>query len=183
MSYAPLIRTRPSGVSIVEVLIMAVILGACALGLGQAMMGSMHQTRMADEMRAASFAARAKLESVLSGSIAQIEATYGPSEDEQSFVVQLSESPVVILPGVGLAGEKAGEVILLNDESLTMADVGRDLDGVGGADGVSMAPWPMDIDANPSGSGGTKRRIVVGVVIRWITFAGHEQRYELWSVR
>jgi len=179
----PSIRTRTSGISIVEVLIMAVILGACALGLGQAMMGSMHQTRLADEMRAASFAARAKLEAVLAGTIAEIETTYGPARPQQAFEVRLSEEPIVILPGVGVAGDKAGEVVLLNDESLGMADVGRDLDGSGGADGVSMAPWPMDIDGNPMGSGGTKKRIVVGVLIRWITFAGHEQRYELWSVR
>lgn len=181
MTPTPTIRTRTSGLSIIEVLIMAVILGICALGLGQAMMGAMNQTRMADEMRAASFAARSKLEMVLSQSIQDIENNYAPGKGSQTFQVLLSENPKLILPG--LLDDNAGEVVLLDQENLLTSQVGRDLDGKNGPDGVTMAPCPMDLDGNPAGSGGTRKRIVVGIVVRWITFAGLEQRYELWSVR
>lgn len=177
MTPTPPFRTRASGVSLLEVLIMAVILGICAMALGQAMMGSMHQTRMADEMRAASFAARKQLEDMLGKDINVIESLHGTT-----FPVQLSSAPVLMLPGPG--DVDAGEIIVFNNEEQKASKVGRDLDGVNGPDGVTLAPWPIDLNSDGVVDKNLKtNRIVVGVVVRWITFAGLEQRYELWSVR
>jgi len=196
MMPTPSIRTRAAGVSLLEVLIMAVILGVCALALGQAMMGAMHQTRMADEMRAASFSARRALEMVLAKpDINAINTDHGAPAAGilwdlnsttlirgQVFNVSLSDSPTLTLSGPNDA--PAGEVIVLNDENMVLSNVGRNLDGVGGPDGVSMAPWPMDLNGDGIiPSAGTNKRIVVGVVIRWLSVGGTEQRYELWSVR
>lgn len=177
-------NSRPSGFSLLEVLIMAVILGVCALALGQAMMGSMNQTRLANEMRAASFASRSKLEEILA-----LEKTswteYRAGGTKSEFKVFLSGSEAnQILELTGPLDNPAGEIIIIEDENTDIRKAGRDLDGDTFGDGVSMCPWPMDLNADGvTPSAGLATRSLVGIVIRWQSVGGAEQRYELWSVR
>lgn len=177
-------QSRPAGFSLLEVLIMAVILGICALALGQAMMGSMNQTRLANEMRAASFAARAKLEEVLA-KLPSAWTDYRPGGSKQEFKVFLSGSETnQVLELSGPNENPAGEVVIIEDENTDIRKIGRDLDGDTFGDGVSMCPWPMDLNSDGvTPSAGTATRALVGVVVRWQSVGGTEQRYELWSVR
>lgn len=181
--------SQPRGISLMEVMVAVVILAITATAVVTATTSSMRNTRLADETRAASFAARKKMEELLSNTIGGIKIEIATKGD--TFEVYLNDIAGGTTKQIELLGPKglpAGEVILIEDELADPAMLGRDLSGGAGPDGVTLCPLPMDFNGNGTtdDAAGTKPgpvKLLVGVVIRWTSTNGLEQRYELWSVR
>lgn len=176
-------RNESRGFSLVEVMVACVILIVVATGVVIATTSSMRQTRTADEFRAASFAARQKMEQLLAMGVSEIKAL------DPEFDVNSNDSPTgdannaIFLQGPN--GFQAGEIILVDREDADPQLLGRDITPPAGPDGVSLCPLPMDFNGNLTVNDPgviLPTKALIGVVIRWISANGVEQRYELWSV-
>jgi type II secretory pathway pseudopilin PulG len=168
--------TQPRGISLLEVMIATMILMVAATALVVATMSAMHKTRLSDELRAASFAARQKMEELLHDDILTIKSKVAADD---TFAVYLNGSDDKVsahkieLPGIG--GANAAEIILVDTEDKTAAGLG-----------VTLCPLPMDFNGNGTTNDASPiqaNKLLIGVVVRWITANGREERYELWSVK
>lgn len=185
--------SQPRGLSLMEVMIAVMLLAITATAVVIATTSSMRNTRLSDETRAVAFAARKELEKYLSP-MTDITSVKTQVAANSTFKVFLNDVAGTDADGVnrkrielpGLKGLDPGEVILVDSEQIAANQLGRDLTGGIGPDGVSLCPLPMDFNGN--GTMGDADPIVpvkllIGIVVRWTTTNGVEQRYELWSVR
>lgn len=190
--------SQPRGISLMEVMVATGMLAVTATAVVMATTGSMRNTRLADETRAVAFAARKELEKYLSPvtDITSVKTQIAANNTFKVYVNDVDGAGITKIELPGIRGFDAGEVILVDNEQVTPAQLGRDLTGDsdgsddGNPDGVSLSPLPMDFngnnttnDANNVAFQKSACKALIGVVIRWTSTNGLEQRYELWSVR
>lgn len=213
-------QKQARGLTLLEVMIAICLLAVTAYFLAMTNSASMSATWKAREYQAAARAAREKLEEIqligfpdLTTTLAaRRETTYpfriNPFKVMLNFNATGTQAMDVASPQLnsrldknsadqpsgfltGLVDQYAGEVILINDETIPASGWGSDLLAPGGPDGVKFASLPFDIDmdgaftstaAKFSSSGNNAARFLVGVVIRWPSKNGAEERFEQWTV-
>lgn len=176
------------GISLVEVMSMAVILALVSAAFAYSSLGAINMTRQSKEYSSAARLARQWLEQIENTRFDDIKTVYtGMVLPLVTFYSPTGNSAKnITIPGVGTANANAVEIIVLDDESKTTASLGRDLSPADGiADGVRFVTLPMDFngdgDVLDSVVGADTTRYLVGVVIRWEGPHG-EERYEAWTV-
>jgi type II secretory pathway pseudopilin PulG len=193
MSFTP----QPRGISLLEVIIASMILMTAATALVVATTSMMHKTRLSDELRAANFAARQRMEEMLQvGDIFALKKQVAASDTFPVYLNRdLSQNSVGGIELQGIGGVNAAEIVLVEREDIAPTDLGRDMTSNtelalskpdGKPDGVFFCPLPMDFNGNGTADDiGTivANKLLIGVVVRWITANGREERYELWSVK
>lgn len=188
-------KTRPRGLSLLEILVAATLLAICAASLTQAHVTAMSATRQSDEYAAAARATREALEIVAATAFDELMIQFPVDPLTQRrfpFRVYLSHDPNDPARGVlpGLVDDYAGELVIVTDETKDRAAWGGDLLPKNGLpDGVKSFPLPLDLNMDGDTldnhaaivTNKTGRRYPVGVIIRWMGRYG-EERYETWTV-
>ena len=196
------------GLSLFEVMIMAVIIATTLLMIASSSATSMTSISQSGEYAAAARVARLQLEKVSALSLQTLWTTYQPplrtvlDAGNNYFDVPLeygSSGNNMNLPGIGSGNTTswnptgafipAGEIIIGNNENLGPGAYGRifPVDPTGNRVSFTL---PMDLDGDGLLTSGdcttpkfTAIRFPVGIVIRWQSaHSGRYERYELWTV-
>jgi type II secretory pathway pseudopilin PulG len=181
-------RSAPGGFSLLEVIVVVGMVSACLAALFVAMMSSIKSTRESGERMAAMRAARAKLETISRMAMVDLITAYGEATplSSREFQVELEINNSLPIYLQGINGRAAGEVVVIQRENGTSTGYGRDLNGDGQPDGVQFRGFPVDLNGdNDTADGflgaGSLAHVPVGVIVRWPSGDGREERFELWT--